>query len=111
MELLNDLLQELGISKVKLAKYLNVSRQMVYNYLMLDSLDKWPKEKKILLYQLLDINDGSEETLKNIKVTTEYLMEVENRLNTAIKNANDNDNYLDLKGLDKQNTKKQNATK
>ncbi len=102
MELLNDLLQELGISKVKLAKYLNVSRQMVYNYLMLDSLDKWPKEKKILLYQLLDINDGSEETLKNIKVTTEYLMEVENRLNTAIKNANDNDNYLDLKGLDKE---------
>lgn len=102
MELLNDLLQELGISKVKLAKYLNVSRQMVYNYLMLDSLDKWPKEKKILLYQLLDINDGSKETLKNIKVTTEYLMEVENRLNTAIKNANDNDNYLDLKGLDKE---------
>lgn len=102
MELLNDLLQELGISKVKLAKYLNVSRQMVYNYLMLDSLDKWPKEKKILLYQLLDINDGSEETLKNIKVTTEYLMEVENRLNTAIKNVNDNDNYLDLKGLDKE---------
>lgn len=102
MELLNDLLQELGISKVKLAKYLNVSRQMVYNYLMLDSLDKWPKEKKILLYQLLDINDSSKETLKNIKVTTEYLMEVENRLNTAIKNANDNDNYLDLKGLDKE---------
>ena len=33
MDKLNDLLQELGISKVKLAKYLGVSRQMVYNYL------------------------------------------------------------------------------
>ena len=43
MDRLNELLQELGLSKVKLAKYLGVSRQMVYNYLVLDSLDKWPK--------------------------------------------------------------------
>lgn len=102
MELLNELLQELGISKVKLAKYLNVSRQMVYNYLMLDSLDKWPKEKKVLLFQLLDITDGKEETLKNIKITTEYLMEVEKKLNCTIKNNNETENYLDLKGLDKE---------
>ena len=47
MDRLNELLQELGLSKVKLAKYLGVSRQMVYNYLVLDSLDKWPKEKKV----------------------------------------------------------------
>ena len=32
---LDDILKELGISKVKLAKYLGVSRQMVYNYLEL----------------------------------------------------------------------------
>ena len=31
MDRLNELLQELGLSKVKLAKYLGVSRQMVYN--------------------------------------------------------------------------------
>ena len=49
MNSLNELLQELGISKVRLAKYLNVSRQMVYNYLELDDISKWPKEKKILL--------------------------------------------------------------
>ena len=49
MDKLNKILQELGLSKVKLAKYLGVSRQMVYNYLVLDSLDKWPKEKKVLL--------------------------------------------------------------
>ena len=36
MQNLNELLQELGISKVRLAKYLGVSRQMVYNYLELD---------------------------------------------------------------------------
>ena len=34
MDRLNELLQELGLSKVKLAKYLGVSRQMVYNYLV-----------------------------------------------------------------------------
>ena len=35
MKRLNEILQELGISKVRLAKYLGVSRQMVYNYLEL----------------------------------------------------------------------------
>lgn len=40
MNRLNDLLQELGISKVRLAKYLGVSRQMVYNYLEMDSINK-----------------------------------------------------------------------
>ena len=47
---LNDLLQELGISKVKLAKYLGVSRQMIYNYLELENLNKWPKEKRTYYY-------------------------------------------------------------
>ena len=52
MKRLNEILQELGITKVKLAKYLGVSRQMVYNYLVLDSLEKWPKEKKLLLMRI-----------------------------------------------------------
>ena len=85
MNALNELLQELGISKVRLAKYLNVSRQMVYNYLELPSLSKWPKEKKISLFKLLDIEDGDEETIKNIKVNTEYLLAVEDRLNKGLK--------------------------
>ena len=42
MKKLNELFQELGISKVRLAKYLGVSRQMVYNYLELDDISKWP---------------------------------------------------------------------
>ena len=68
---LNELLQELGISKVRLAKYLGVSRQMVYNYLELDDINKWPKEKKILLFKLLDLDKDSEDgnVLDKIKVT------------------------------------------
>ena len=53
MEKLNEILHELGISKVKLAKFLGVSRQMIYNYLELDSLSKWPQEKRLLLLKLL----------------------------------------------------------
>lgn len=102
MDKLNDLLQELGVSKVRLSRYLGVSRQMVYNYLVLDSLDKWPKEKKILLLQLLDLKEGTKEELENIKVDTEYLMNVEKRLNIGVKSGNDLDNFLDLKGLDKE---------
>ena len=101
MDKLNDLLQELGVSKVRLSKYLGVSRQMVYNYLVLDSLDKWPKEKKLLLLQLLNLKEGSNEEIENIKIDTEYLMNVEKRLNLGMKNGSDLDNFLDLKGLDK----------
>ena len=96
MDELNNLLQELGVSKVKLSKYLGVSRQMVYNYLVLDSLEKWPKEKKILLLQLLDLKTGSAEEVANIKVDTEYLMNVEKRLSIGVKNGNDYDSFLDL---------------
>lgn len=96
MEQLNKLLQELGISKVRLAKYLGVSRQMVYNYLELESINKWPKEKKILLLKLLDIEDGDEGTVSSINVTTDYLLAVENRLTEGVKEASEND-YLDLK--------------
>ena len=103
MDRLNELLQELGLSKVKLAKYLGVSRQMVYNYLVLDSLDKWPKEKKVLLLQLLDIKDGNDETIKNIVVDTEYLMGVEKRLNSAIKTSNTLDACVEFNGLTKEN--------
>lgn len=102
MDKLNDLLQELGVSKVKLSKYLGVSRQMVYNYLTLDSLDKWPKEKKVLLLQLLDLKSGSVEELEKIKVDTEYLMSVEKKINIGLKSSSDMDNFLDLKGLDKE---------
>ena len=100
MQELNNLFQSLGISKVRLAKYLGVSRQMVYNYLELDDINKWPKEKKLLLYKLLDISDADE--IKDIDVSTDFIMNVESRLNQGVKSTSDVESYLDLKGLDKE---------
>ena len=97
---LNELFQELGISKVRLAKYLGVSRQMVYNYLELNDINKWPKEKKLLLFKLLDISDAKE--LEDIKVTTDYLMNVESRLNQGVKSTSELDCGFDFKGLNKE---------
>ena len=84
MERLNEILHELGISKVKLAKFLGVSRQMIYNYLELDDISKWPKDKKVLLLNLLGIKSAEE--LKNIKVDTDYIISVEARLNSLVDN-------------------------
>ena len=103
MQKLNSLFQSLGISKVRLAKYLGVSRQMVYNYLELDDVNKWPKEKKLLLFKLLGIE--SENEIKDIVVNTDYIMGVENRLNQGVKSASDAENFLDLKGLDRDSQK------
>ena len=79
MDRLNELLHELGISKVKLSKFLGVSRQMIYNYLELDDINKWPKDKKVLLLNLLGVKSAEE--IENIKVTTDYISDVEMRLN------------------------------
>ena len=97
---LNELFQELGISKVRLAKYLGVSRQMVYNYLELNDINKWPKEKKLLLFKLLDISDAKD--IEGIKVTTDYLMNVESRLNQGVKSTSELDCGFDFKGLNKE---------
>ena len=86
MDRLNEILRELGISKVKLAKFLGVSRQMIYNYLELDDLNKWPKDKKVLLLNLLGIKDVEE--LDNIKVNTDYILEVESRINSLFEHSN-----------------------
>lgn len=75
-----NLLHELGISKVKLAKFLGVSRQMIYNYLEMDDINKWPKDKKVLLLNLLGIKDVKE--IDNLEVNTDYITQVEVRLNS-----------------------------
>ncbi len=77
---LADLLHELGISKVKLAKFLGVSRQMIYNYLEMDDINKWPKDKKVLLLNLLGVKDVKD--IDNIKVNTDYITSVEVKLNS-----------------------------
>ncbi|MFA6753322.1 MAG: hypothetical protein WCR93_03500, partial [Bacilli bacterium] len=67
----------------------------------LPNLSKWPKEKKISLFKLLDIEDGDNETLENIKINTEYLLAVTERLNKGLKD-NVQGEFLDLKGLKKE---------
>ena len=66
MKELNVVLTELGISKVRLAKYLGVSRQMLYNYLAIDDLNNWPKEKAAKLLSLLNIECIKD--LTNLKI-------------------------------------------
>ncbi len=100
MKDINDLLKELGISKVKLAKYLGVSRQMVYNYLELPSLDDWPKDKKMKLFTLLDIKNA--DGINNIKVTTDYMFKVEKNINDIEIDSLRNDfSIYDFKDLNK----------
>ena len=99
MKELNDVLSELGISKVRLSKYLGVSRQMLYNYLALGDLSKWPKEKSAKLLSLLDVEDISE--LKDKDISGKYIIEVENRLNEGVKNLSNRDYSSDLKSFNK----------
>jgi predicted transcriptional regulator len=89
MDRLNEILHELGISKVKLAKFLGVSRQKIYNYLELDDINKWPKDKKVMLLNLLGIK--ATEELKTIKVDTDYIIGVEARINSLFDNSNKSD--------------------
>jgi len=63
VEKINVILREANISKVNLAKYLNVSRQMVYNYLDGDDLSKLSNDKCQLLFKLLNVKPK-----KNLKM-------------------------------------------
>lgn len=93
MDKLNEILHELGISKVKLAKVLGVSRQMIYNYLELDSINKWPKDKKVLLLNLLGVKSADD--INKIKVTTDYINEVDTRLKSISTNKGSLDNAFE----------------
>ena len=99
MKRVNELLVELGISKVRLAKYLGVSRQMLYNYLAMDSLSLWHKEKVVRLLALLNVDD--EDGVNNINVTSDYIIDVERRLNEGVKDSSNREVLADLKNFNK----------
>ena len=99
MKELNVVLTELGISKVRLAKYLGVSRQMLYNYLGIDDINNWPKEKAAKLLSLLNIETIND--LSKVKITGEYIIEVEGRLNEGVKDSSSKEVIADLKGFNK----------
>lgn len=99
MKDLNRVLIEAGISKVKLAKYLGVSRQMLYNYLAAESIEKWPKEKLTKLFTLLNIKKATD--LKKIVVDGTYINEVERKIEESMQEFQSKNCALDLKGLSK----------
>ena len=91
---INLILKKTNISKVNLAKYLGVSRQMVYNYLDSDDLNKMPAEKSNLLFNLLEVNNCNE--IQNIELTDEYLQNVSNKIFNYKKNPTKRDEIIEL---------------
>lgn len=100
VEKINAILKKANISKVNLAKYLGVSRQMVYNYLDGEDLSNVPNEKCQLLYKLLSVK--SEQEIIDIELTTEYIEEVGNKIFTSKKITTQKDEIIELNGLKKE---------
>lgn len=97
VEKINIILKEANISKVNLAKYLGVSRQMVYNYLDGEDLSKLSNDKSQALFTLLNVKN--EEELKNIELTKEYIQEVGNKLFNSKRNTAKKNEIIELSGL------------
>ena len=100
IEKINLILKKTNISKVNLAKYLGVSRQMVYNYLDSDDLSKMPAEKSGLLFKLLEVNNCDEINKKEL--TDEYLQSVSNKIFNYKKTPTKKNETIELSGLKKE---------
>ena len=55
MKEVNRIINECNLSKVKVAKYLGVSRQMLYNYLSFDDVNDLPNDKKGKIFKLFNV--------------------------------------------------------
>ena len=97
VEKINTILKEANISKVNLAKYLGVSRQMVYNYLDGEDLSRLSNDKSQALFALLNVKN--EDELKEIELTKEYIQEVGNKLFNSKRNAVKKNEIIELSGL------------
>jgi len=100
VEKINLILKKANISKVNLAGYLGVSRQMVYNYLDGEDLSKLPNEKCQLLFELLDVESTSE--ILNININNEYLQRVGSKIFDSKKVVNKKEDIIELDGLNKE---------
>ena len=99
IEKINLILKKANISKVNLAKYLGVSRQMVYNYFDGEDLSKLPNEKCQLLLRLLDVK--SVDDIDEIDVNSSYIQMVGNKIYNARKPATKKNEIIELTGLKK----------
>jgi len=97
VEKINVILKEANISKVNLAKYLGVSRQMVYNYLDGEDLSKLSNDKSQALFTLLDVKN--EDELRKLELTKEYIQGVGNKLFNAKKTTAKKNEIIELTGL------------
>lgn len=97
---INLILKDANVSKVNLAKYLGVSRQMVYNYLDGEDLSKVPSDKCQLLFNLLDVD--SEKELLNTTITDEYINRVSSKIFVSTKQENKKNELIDFTGLKKE---------
>ena len=100
VEKINLILKKANISKVNLAKYLGVSRQMVYNYLDGDDLSKLPNDKCQLLFELLDVESISE--ILDIDVNSDYLQKVGSKIFDLKKTTTKKEEIIELSGLKKE---------
>lgn len=102
VEKVNLILKKANISKVNLAKYLGVSRQMIYNYLDGKDLSKMPSEKCQALFELLDVDSVKE--INNVEITDEYIEKVSNKIyDTKRTSPNKKEGLnVDLYGLKKE---------
>ena len=100
VEKINLILKKTNISKVNLAKYLGVSRQMVYNYLDSDDLNKMPAEKCQLLFKLLDVKSCDEIVSKEL--SDEYLQSVSSKIFNYKKPTAKKEELIELSGLKKE---------
>ena len=99
IEKINLILKQANISKVNLAKYLGVSRQMVYNYLDGEDLSKLPNEKCQLLLKLLDVK--TEKDIDEIVIDNNYIQSVGNKIYNAKKPTTKKNETIELSGLKK----------
>lgn len=97
VEKINLILKKANISKVNLAKYLGVSRQMVYNYLDGEDLSKLPSDKCQLLLNLLDVSDEKE--IMDIDINNDYIQKVSNKLYNIKKPDSKKTEVIELTGL------------
>ena len=102
VEKINLILKKANISKVNLAGYLGVSRQMVYNYLDGSDLSKLPNEKCQLLLELLDVNSANE--ILNIEIDNDYLQSVGSKIFDVKKKIPKKEQTIELGGLKKEET-------
>lgn len=99
MKDVNRIINESGVSKVKIAKYLGVSRQMLYNYLSLKSFNDLPKEKQNKLLSLFKVSNSKE--LADVKVDDSFIEGLENDINAVMIGSINKESIANLKGLNK----------